>query len=291
MGYGDKLMAIGDAWAMHQRDPMKRKVAIGDGRNVDKTDLNLTWGLDHFLATQEEVNTGAPVNWVVSYPGHRPYINYGAIRAELVRQGHRILKPRKMVGKLGHYIFDLSYRPTPAPIVLTPEEQRLADEWKSKGPFVVMEGFTKARASPNKQWPIERYREVARVLKREIPVYQIGAPDTVALLPSLPQIRPDTFRQSLAYLKAAALYIGPEGGLHHGSRAVDTRAVVIYGGFTSPLITGYPDLHVNLTGDNEGRACGSKQTCAHCTKALDSISTGEVVAHARRQLEKVHAGL
>ncbi|AXQ68677.1 hypothetical protein HOU00_gp448 [Caulobacter phage CcrPW] len=291
MGYGDKLMAIGDAWAMHQRDPMKRKVAIGDGRNIDKTDLNLTWGLEHFLATQEEVDAGYPINWVISYPGNRPYIDYGAVRSALVNQGIRLIKPRKMIGKLGRYIFDLSYRPRPAPIKLTPEEEAIAAEWAAKGPFVLIEGFTKARASPNKQWPVDRFREVARTLKREIPVYQIGAAGTMPLLPSLPQIRPESFRQSLAYLKAASLYIGPEGGLHHGSRAMNTRAVVIYGGFTSPLITGYPDLHINLTGDNEGRACGSKNECMHCTKALQSISAGEVLAHARRQLEKVHAGL
>lgn len=291
MGYGDRLMSIGDAWAMHRRDPLKRKVAIGDGQKIDKTDMDLTWGLDHFLATQEEVDAGYPVTWVYSYPGNRPYIDYGAIRQALVRQGSRIIKPRKMVGKLGRFIFDSSYRPTPAPIVLKPEEREIAEAWAAKGPFVIIEGFTKARASPNKQWPVENFRDVARKLKRDIPVYQIGAGTTPSLLPSLPQIRPDSFRQSMAYLKAAALYIGPEGGLHHASRAVDTRAVVVFGGYVSPLVTGYGDLHVNLTGDNGGHACGSKTVCDHCTKALNSITADEVVAHARRQLEKVNAGL
>lgn len=288
MGYGDKLMAIGDAWAMFQRDPTKRKVAIGDGQKIDKTDLDLTWGLDHFLATQEEVDAGYPVTWVYSYPGHRPYIAYDAIRTALIRQGVRIIKTRKMANKLGRFIWDSSYRPTPAPIVLKPEEQAITDAWAAKGPFIIMEGFVKARAPVNKQWPIDNFRDVARKLKRDFPVYQIGAGATPSLLPNLPQIRPESFRQSMAYLKAAALYIGPEGGLHHASRAVNTRAVVIYGGYVSPLVTGYNDLHVNLMGDSGGVACGSKTPCDHCTRALNSITADEVVVHARRLMEKTN---
>lgn len=284
MGYGDSLMAIGDAWAMHSRDPKKRKVAIGNGSVVDKTDMDLRWGLHNFLASPEEVAAGLDVTWVHSYPGMRPYINYAAMRTALVAKGVRIIKARKLVSRLGHYIYDLSYRPTPAPIQFNGEEEALIAAWKARGPFVVVEPYIKASAPPSKQWPVERFIAVAKKLQQEYPVFQIGAPDRPAT-PGIPQIRPENFRQALAYLKAASLYIGPEGGLHHGSAAVGTPAVVIYGGFTSPHITGYPKLHVNLTGNNGGKACGTRNgMCPHCKTALDSILVPEVVGHARRLL-------
>lgn len=34
MGYGDELMALGDAWRVHQADPRRRRVAIGDGKRL-----------------------------------------------------------------------------------------------------------------------------------------------------------------------------------------------------------------------------------------------------------------
>ncbi len=280
MSYGDRLMALGDAWKRYQADPLRRKVAIGDGRQIDGAQADLLWGLD-FLATQADLEAGVPVSWVHSYPHHRPYIDYAAMLRELGWRRHLRHFGFGLTRLLGHYRYDLSYRPTPAPIRLKPEELTLSEEW-SQRPFVALEPYIKTGAPPSKQWPVERFAEVARELSREIPVYQISAPDS-PVLGGLPQIRPRSFRESLAYLHAARLYIGPEGGLHHGAAAVGTRAVVIYGGFTSPLITGY-DFQVQLTGGAE-YACGTRRgLCPHCAEHLGRISVAEVVGEARKLL-------
>lgn len=280
MSYGDRLMAIGDAWKQYQADPLRRKVAIGDGRRVDTAQADLLWGLD-FLATQDDVDAGQALSWVYSYPHHRPYIDYAEMRRQL--GWRRLLRPFGfgLTRLLGHYCYDLSYRPTPAPIRLRPEELSIVDEWSAR-PFVALEPHIKAGAPESKQWPVGRFAAVAAALATEIPVYQIGAPDSPAL-PGLPQIRPRSFRESLAYLRAARLYIGPEGGLHHGAAAMGTRAVVIYGGFTSPLITGY-DFQVQLTG-GASYACGTRRgRCPHCVEHLGRITVEEVVGEARRLL-------
>lgn len=284
MSYGDRLMAIGDAWALHQADPQKRRVAIGDGQRLDESQPDLSWGLD-FLATAEDLQLGLDLPWVYSYPHHRPYIDYAAMRTALGWRWHLKhlgLGPTRL---LRHYIYNLAYRPTPAPIRLKPEEEALAAEWSTM-PFVALEPFIKTGAPPSKQWPVERFVEVARTLSREIKVYQISAPDSPAL-EGIPQIRPRSFRESMAYLKAARLFIGPEGGLHHATAAVGTRAVVVYGGFTSPLITGYA-FHTQLTGGAE-KACGTRRgMCPHCLKHLEGITVVDVLAAARRQLSLAH---
>lgn len=280
MSYGDRLMAIGDAWKQYSADQQKRKVAIGDGKVIDQSHADLLWGLD-FLAEPKDLIAGEQVSWVLSYPHHRPYIDYSTMKRQLGFKRHLQFFGFGLTRLLGHYCYDLGYRPTPAPIRLKPEELSLSQQWAEQ-PFVLLEPHIKMGAPPSKQWPVERFAQVAAILSKEIPVYQISAPGSVAL-PGLPQIRPRSFRESLAYLQAARLYIGPEGGLHHGAAAMGTKAVVIYGGFTSPLITGY-DIHVKLTG-GATYACGTRRgMCPHCARHLDRIAVSEVLDNARQLL-------
>lgn len=282
MGYGDKLMAIGDAWALHEADPERRRVAIGDGNTVDKTDSDLCWGLEHFLAPSQAIGV-EDVLWVLSKPSLRPYIDTDALKMKLGIDPLLRVNTGWLVRRTGHYIWNKDYRATPAPIVLTPEEQEIADRWAEKGPFVIVEPFIKASAPKSKQWPVANFAQAAYQLQREVPVYQISAPGRPPLS-GLPQIQPTSFREALAYLKAAALYVGPEGGLHHGSAAMGTPAVVVFGGYISPEITGYA-AHVNLSGD-AAYWCGTRYgMCPHCADALNSITVEEVVGHARRLLK------
>lgn len=232
--------------------------------------------------------TGEEVTWVHSHVGNRPYIDYDAITAALGTLGLGIRRGRRSKA-LGRYIWNQDYRPTPARLAFTPEEQAITAAWAKKGPFVILEPYIKSNAPPAKRWAVERYHAVALKLAREVPVFQIGPHDR-ATLPGLQRITPVTFREAIAYMKAAALYIGPEGGLHHAAAAVDTRGVVIFGGFIPPEVTGYPDLHVNLTG-GATVFCGTRfSECPHCVRSMDRITIDEVAVHARRQLETVHAG-
>ena len=290
MPYGDHLMAIGAASLQHRLDAQRRLVAIGDGRRVDPEFPELRYGLD-FLATQAMVDAGDPVTWVISYPGHRPYHDHAAMAAEWAARHpwrHRLgLPPPKNVSRwLGHFTFDHRHRAVPAPLILDAGEEALAREWSGQ-PFVVIEPHLNDKAPPSKRWPLDRFVAVARSLREEIAVYQVGAPDSPTLdgLPRLPTRR---FRDALPYLKAARLYIGPEGGLHHASAAMGTSAVVIFGGYTPTEVTGY-DFHVNLNGG--AQACGTRHAlCPHCVAAMDRITVDEVLGQSRRLLSLPHSG-
>lgn len=285
MGYGDELMAIGDAWRLHRADPQRRRVAIGDGRRRRLDYPELLHGLD-FIASIEEAAQGE-LPWVLSYRAIRPYHDHAVMRRDW-RQRHplrsrllRRLKDRQLVDALGYYRFRLDYRPVPAPLVLTNDEQAVYNAWRGRR-FILIEPHCKAEASPGKRWPFERYVEVVRQLAPQIEMLQIGAPDT-PLLPGLSRVPTQSFRDSLPFLKAAQLYIGPEGGLHHAAAAMGVRAVVLFGGYTPPQVTGY-DFHVCLTG-NSTEACGIQhEACSHCAAAMAAISSDEVVAHAQRLL-------
>lgn len=281
MGYGDKLMAIGEAWAMHEADPSRRRVAIGNQGKLDPDQPELLYGLDNFLADQPSIDAGEDVLWQINGRSLRPYINYEAMWAEAKRAKLNVEKQNGLARKLNKYIWQ-PYRTVPAPIVLKPEEQELYEHWKAKPRFVVIEPFIKPGAPGSKQWPTERFQAVASLLSREIPVYQLSAPGRPSLQ-GVAQIDTNGFRQAMAVLKAAALYIGPEGGLHHASAAMGTKAVVIFGSFISPGSTGY-DFHTNLTGGAD-RFCGQRfGMCAHCQKTLDNITVEEVIFEAKKAL-------
>ncbi len=155
-------------------------------------------------------------------------------------------------------------------------------EWaKSFGDAdVIIEPNVKNRAT-NKQWPVERYQEVADQLGMDgydVAQFATG-PHRLA---GVRVIKPETFRLACAALERAQIYIGPEGGLHHAAAALGVDAVVIFGGFISPRVTGY-GAHTNLfTGDDLG--CGSLAPCGHCRDCMARIGADEVYDAAREKL-------
>jgi ADP-heptose:LPS heptosyltransferase len=175
----------------------------------------------------------------------------------------------------------MEFRPTPGELFFSEDELAFA---KSVGTgFVVIEPNVPGHKSvaPNKDWGAARYKWVASVLALGHHVIQMVYEAGRVCLSSAEPIKAPTFRHALAVLSRAALYIGPEGGLHHGAAAVGIPAVVLFGGFIPPQVTGYP-THTNLTGGTD--ACGSLNACPHCREAMAAIGVEQVLIAARHYL-------
>jgi ADP-heptose:LPS heptosyltransferase len=95
------------------------------------------------------------------------------------------------------------------------------------------------------------------------------------------EIKTPTFRKALAVLQHAKLFMGCEGGMHHGAAAVGIGAVVLFGGFISPATTGY-DFHANIFTGEGGVACGKIIDCEHCKQAMRAITVERVLGEARK---------
>jgi len=237
-----------------------RRVAFGDGRKI-------IW--DHFSEPifRYNENVARPgeelskqLEWVSFYRGHRIYNK---------QDGNR-------------WVWNYDFKAKPGEFVWRQPELKRA-ELHGKG-FVVIEPQVPRFKSvaPNKQWPTERYDQVAlnlRISGFKVVQFVYGAGHRV---PSAGYIKSATFREAASILKSAALYIGPEGGLHHAAAALGVPAVVMFGGFIPPQVTGY-DMHTNLTGGAE--ACGSLFKCDHCLQAMMAISVDEVESAARAYLK------
>lgn len=251
VGIGDNILATGMARGAAERGKM---IAFGDGSKIKWDDRNseIVFRYNRNIARpgQESLKN---LEWIAFFKGSRIY--------------------NRDAG--GRWEWNLSFRPTRGELFFSAVEQTVAR--RAGSGFVVIEPNVPnwKSVAPNKQWPVERYAEVAQRLKSSgIDVVQFNYRHALHHLPGVREISTRDFRHAAALLARSALYIGPEGGLHHAAAAVGIPAVVLFGGFIPPQVTGYP-THTNLTGGAE--ACGRYHPCDHCRAAMDAISVDEVM--------------
>ncbi|MBX3482528.1 glycosyltransferase family 9 protein [Phenylobacterium sp.] len=237
-------------------------MAFGDGRRI-------RWDQNSDLIFRDNPNLARPgeerrpdLEWIGYFKGQRIYNTNDAARRR--------------------WVWNLDFRAEPGEVFLSAGEIRAGRRFGRR--FVVIEPYVPSWKSvaPNKDWGAQRYQAVVdRLAADGLTVLQFLYDKGGPALRGAHGVRTAGFRDALAILGQAALFIGPEGGLHHGAAAMGTKGVVLFGGFIPPSVTGYA-AHTNLTGGAE--ACGSYTPCAHCRVALDAISVEEVYAAARRQL-------
>jgi hypothetical protein len=225
MGYGDEVIASGLARGAKARG---KRIAFGNGAKI-------LWAPQSYEVFKGNPNVappgseGAPdLEWMKYYTGKRFY--------------------GRAAG--GRWQFN-EFNCPPGDIYLTDAERDYGQLIRSSRSTVLIEPNVKSTGAcvgANKQWPIERYQKVAdELLARGYAVVQmVGGPNAKHRLSGVQIIETPSYRHALAIMEWSLLYIGPEGGLHHGAAAMDLPAVVIFGGFNSPKSTGYP-WHHNLT--------------------------------------------
>lgn len=248
MGYGDDIMASGMARGAAARG---KRIAFGDGRKI-------IWGPWSDEIFRHNPNVATPgserlpnLEWIDYYKGHRKYNTHTSDR----------------------WLWNYDFRPTPGEIYFDLHETNFFNSLVAD--YILIEPNVPWHKSvaPNKDWSLKKYQAVTdELLRQGERVAQISYGRD--RLKGVEVIKVDTFRKALAALSQAKFAVLPEGGMHHGAAALGVPAVVIFGGFIPPKVTGY-DFHYNLTGGAE--ACGSLQACDHCRQALDKITVGEVI--------------
>ena len=132
-------MAAGHAEVSHAQDPA-RKVAICDDQWRPR--WHDIWLGNPVIASPKDVLTGTPAQFIQNAASCRPYIQYPFTR----ERGWRLTgwKASEHVGR----------------IYLTDAERLFAEALSADGPFVVIEPWVEAKATPNKIWPFARYARV-----------------------------------------------------------------------------------------------------------------------------------
>lgn len=253
MGWGDELMASGQARVLHERTG--RKVQVVDRHGERR--WSPIWEGNPKIARPSD---SGKFETVVNAPGTRPYHS----------------------GKLeDRWVYNPTFRADVGEIYFTEAERDFASRYQ---PQVVVEPNLKKKASPNKDWGWERWLAFAGMaLERGMGLVQLG-PAGTRRLPGVALIETPSFRHACAVLANAGAYVGHEGGLHHAAAALHIPGVVIFGGFTPVELTGYP-IHRNF-GVGIGGACGMRRPCAHCAREMAAITPQRVFKELEDVLEE-----
>lgn len=259
MGWGDEIISTGLARGAKARG---KRIAFGDGKRI----MWGPWCEQMFAGNPNIARPGdersIDIEWVHHYKGHRLYVR---------THGKR------------RWVFNPQFSVIPGEIFFDQHEKDFADNITAG--FVLIEPRVKP-CYPNKQWPVERYVEVAqRLIAAGFRVAQFVYDGENALLcDGVEPILTPKLRLALAALSRADLFIGPEGALAHGAAAVGIKSVVLFGGFSPPSVVGY-SANANLTGG--ATHCGWVMPCMHCRRAMNAISVDRVCQSA---LEFLNAG-
>lgn len=261
MGWGDELIAAGLA---RQAAARGKRAAFGDKNRIIWSDQARALFRGNPNVAHPGDERAADLEWYEHYRGNRFY--------------------GRCLGGVWRF---RDFECPPGEVFLTQEEKifALSRMWSPSDPVVVIEPRVKPMGAcdgQNKQWPVAHYEALACAIREErgLRCVQLVPPSVRPALHFADVIETPTFRHALAIIGLASLYIGPEGGLHHGAAAMGTPAVVIFGGFNTPKSTGYP-WHENIT---VGEPCGRVAACEHCREAMASISVDRVLDAALRQL-------
>lgn len=249
MGMGDEILALGEAELLYEARGYPVQI-VGVDSMPRSHEL---WQGNPAIATKDSP-TQKRISLLRNGPGARSYLK--SITNGVSR-------------------FNMNHYPRAGTIYLTEEERSFCP--MDPDSFIVIEPTVKPGASPNKSWGWDRWAAVAA--RMNLPVYQLGS-GPARTLPGVHRLQTPTTRLAAAVIERAALVLCNEGGTHHLAAAMRRPAVVVFGGFTPPSITGYP-FHKNITGPEPHGFCGKWDSCQHCTTIMASINPDMVVSAAQ----------
>lgn len=251
MGWGDELMAAGDAQTLYDRDPSRGPVAICDINDRPRT--HALWAGNPAVWKPESGPFTPDIPTVRNAKFCRPYIQYPFTSSTgwTWATGWRARDHR---GKL----------------YFTDAERRLGDTLRQQyGPYLLIEP-TPVRGNKNRRWPHDRWELLALAAQQfGLPVLQLYHP-AADMMPSTTPVPHNGFREACAVVASATVFVSTEGGLVHAAAALGTSTVALFGGCVSEPVLGYPE-HINLVDDSPETPCGTWAPCAHCTTAWDRL--------------------
>ena len=164
----------------------------------------------------------------------------------------------------------------------------LVGEAFSNGHYIVIEPQSNDEYSCNKVYPIEKWQKVADELNSMgLNVVQVGRETSTKKLKGVSDLTGQTtFRSASAIIANADLFVSSEGGLMHAANAVETKSVIVYSGFISPVMTGYSE-NTNIWVGKDHGPCGMKTRCDKCYDAMKSHDPNEIVESVSEALKNV----
>jgi hypothetical protein len=207
----------------------------------------------------------------------------------------------RMVWKTGGHAVDIMLKPfgvsasdTAGELHFTEEERdaarrRLRDRGLEPGRYVALDADTKTEYFGNlRAWPLDRWQSVVDHLRArfpEVPLVQVGLESAPRLRAVVDMCGETTFREAALVIADATLFMGTESGLMHAARAVDTAALILWGGISLPELAAHRDRHRIICKYVDCAPCGRLGQCPNGHKCMQDITVEEVASAAESLIE------
>ena len=269
MGLGDDLMITALAKKVKLKYP-DRQIVIGDFKR--KLVLHsIIYDNNPNITHQLKIDNTKPIHYIDYHTLNRPYVDHSKSTSD-------------------NWVWNFNFKPVPGEIYFTNEEKNNADEiiikakdlWGKKnkkdykGILFLESSSSKINNKQfhlkhlNKDWSFKNWSKLNDILSDEYLVIQSIHNESIKL--DNAYYCECDFRLSSAVINCVDLYVGPEGGFGHVAAALNKKAVIYFGGWIHPDITGY-DFHKNVYVDLDGSPCGSMSyKCSHCIKCRETIT-------------------
>ncbi|MDC0058096.1 hypothetical protein OAJ21_02735 [Pelagibacteraceae bacterium] len=275
MGLGDDLMVTSFVEKEKKKHPDKQ-IVIGNLKEKIIYD-SLIYLNNPNLTPIDKVDRNKPIHFINYHNRNRPYIDY-------------------QNSNNNNWKWNMRFSPIPGKLYLSDDEKIKAvtilndakDSWKknnsSEFKAIIFFESTSTKIDDdfyynkmkNKDWGDSNWKELILKLKNDYLIVQSKHKkskryDGVYYSP----INFD-FRVACAIINESNLFLGPEGGFGHAAAALGKKAVIYFGGWIHPKVTGY-NFHENIYFDHPNSPCGSVGSiCDHCEEARKSITVNDV---------------
>ena len=165
---------------------------------------------------------------------------------------------------------------------LTPAE-RQGNIWANHAIIITTSATGALFPMRNKEWIIERYQQVVNHFKNDYQFIQLGSLNDQPLSGVTDMRGKTDVRQTAAILSNAGVLLSHVGFMMHLARAVNCRAVIVYGGRERPDQSGYACFE-NIYSSVECSPCWLHNTCYYDKKCMQMISATMVENAVSKQL-------
>jgi hypothetical protein len=140
-----------------------------------------------------------------------------------------------------HTAFPISYADVQNEITFSEAEiAAYSAKFRLPGSYALIKPKAKASWTANKEWVVERFQEVVRLMP-EIPWVQVGEADDPPLS-GVVDLRGQTTLRELCFLVSRAKWVlAPEGFYNHAASAFGTPSFALFSGLTHPELAWYPN--------------------------------------------------
>lgn len=199
------------------------------------------------------------------------------------------LDPDRQEPPIRHIIAEAAYAGgVRGRIALRPYLDLTASELEAAAPTVSLpvvtiqsSGATARYFFRNKEWGPRNFQSVVDALSHRFQFIQLGAAEDPPLQGAIDRRGLGNLRDSAAVIARSAFFVGQVGLLMHMARAVDRRAVIIFGGREWPQQSGYP-CNENLFTQPPCAPCWRMNGCDFNRVCLSQITPASVLAAVDR---------